>query len=90
MDRRLLALPIALLVGVLGYIALDHLYSISIPDIDVSDGHDHGPDYGSPEWQGTADHAFHFRAMLGGAATGLLTFAAVFCLGRRFHDKPVI
>ena len=90
MDRRFLALRVAVLLGVITCIALDHLHSISPPDIDVSDGHGHGPDYGSAEWQGAVDHAIRFRSVVGGTAVGLLTFAAVFGLGRRFHDESVI
>lgn len=78
MDLRYLALPAALLSGVIGYGALHRYYTSHPPAYRSDDGH--GPDYGSSEWQAGIDHTIRYRSKVGGIAIGLLAFSAVFTL----------
>jgi hypothetical protein len=74
MDLRYLALPAAILFGVIGYASLHH-YS---PAYRSDDGH--GPAYGSPEWQAGIDHTIRYRSKVGAIAFWPFSFAAVFTL----------
>jgi hypothetical protein len=67
-------------LGLLCFATFYYLYSHSILDYDISDGHGHGPDYGSVEWRGAffpgiLKQSAFFGVLFGVASGGIAAYA---------------
>lgn len=74
MKRHLPAVLSAFILAVTTYFVLQYLYSSGHLDIDVSDGHGHGPDHDTVEWSSAVRSAISFQAAIGGALVGIAVF----------------
>ena len=89
MKRRLLTLFSSLTLAVITYFVLHYLYSSGQLSIDVSDGHGHGPDQDTAEWQSAARGIIRFQASVGAALAGVAAFGLGSWWWSRSHvDSP--
>lgn len=62
---------VALILAVIGFLVTQFLYQNEILHVDTSDGHGHGPDYGTVEGASARNSGILIRSITIGALSGL-------------------